>query len=199
MTAEQNPTHYEILDLPSNLQNEPAISAQILRAAYRRALLRWHPDKSNTHVGALKSSNSVDQAKFSIDQISVAYATLSDSKQRGEYDKELRAQRLLNGNANENGWDRKFKTGVEVVDLDDLEYDEVQGVWYRGCRCGDERGFEVREEDLEEGQADGEVIVGCRGCSLWLRVLFGVVEDEITGEVRQDADGLNGTSGCQGT
>jgi diphthamide biosynthesis protein 4 len=199
MTPEASPTHYEILDLPSSLQDGPALSAQTLRAAYRRALLRWHPDKSNTNVGTLKCTNSIDQGKFSIDQISNAYTTLSDSKKRGEYDKELKAQKTLGGNTNGNGWETKFKTGVDVVDLENLEYDDAQGVWYRGCRCGDERGFEIREEDLEEGQADGEVVVGCKGCSLWLRVLFGVVEDEITGEGMRDADGLNGICSYQGT
>jgi len=182
MNTETHPTHYEILGIPSSLQNEPTISVSTLRTAYRKALLRWHPDKSNTKVEALKTSKSADLARLSVDQISTAYATLSNLKKRGEYDKELKAQRLLNGNANGNTWEKKFKTGVEIVDLDDLEYDDAQAVWYRGCRCGDERGFEIREEDLEDGQADGEVVVGCRGCSLWLRVLFGVVEDEVYGK-----------------
>lgn len=115
---------------------------------------------------------------------------LSDPKERRAYDRGLKAQRLLyggilgNGANGNGGGDKKFKTGVDVVDLDDLEYDEAEGIWYRGCRCGDERGFEVREHDLEEGGGEGEVVVGCRGCSLWLRLLFGVVEGD-------DADGLH--------
>jgi len=71
-----------------------------------------------------------------------------------------------------------FRTGIETVDLDDLKVDEAQGIWYRSCRCGDERGFLIKEADLEEAAEDGEISVGCKGCSLWLKVLFGVMEDD---------------------
>lgn len=56
--------------------------------------------------------------------------------------------------------------------------DEGEGVWYLGCRCGEERGYVVREGDLErvEGLGEREIVVGCCGCSLWVRVGFGVVE-----------------------
>lgn len=201
MTPVPPPTHYEILGLPSSLQNDTGLTAQTLRAAYRRALLRCHPDKSNANGTTLKSSHSAYQAEFSVDQISTAYSTLSDARGRREYDKELKAQSLLNGTTNGNGGvgDKMFKTGVEVVDLDDLEYDEAQRIWYRGCRCGDERGFEVREEDLEEAGDEGEVVVGCRGCSLWLKVQFGVVEDEGDLGRIQDSDGLDGKGGHEGT
>jgi diphthamide biosynthesis protein 4 len=64
------------------------------------------------------------------------------------------------------------------VDLDDLVYDEAEVTWHRSCRCGDDRGFLIRETDLEEASDIGELHVGCKGCSLWLRVLFGVVEED---------------------
>jgi DnaJ-class molecular chaperone len=190
MTPEPSPTHYEILDLPPSLQNEPYFSPQTLRTAYRRSLLRWHPDKANTNL-TLKSPPSATQPKFSIDQISTAYTTLCDTRKRREYDRELKARNSRSGNENGNGWneERKFKAGVEAVDLDDLEHDESQGIWYRGCRCGDESGYEVRESDLEAGEGDAEVLVGCRGCSLWLRVLFAVVQD---GEGVRNAEGVDG-------
>jgi diphthamide biosynthesis protein 4 len=54
--------------------------------------------------------------------------------------------------------------------------------------------LEVREEDLEDAGEEGEVVVGCRGCSLWLRVLFGVVEEE-DGVGIQHAQGLNEKDG----
>lgn len=76
------------------------------------------------------------------------------------------------------------RMGMEVVDLDDLAYDEHEGVWYRGCRCGLLRGFEMEQKDLEGeieeqgGGASGELLVGCWGCSLWVAVRFGVLGDE---------------------
>lgn len=160
-------SYYEILSLPPTLQNEPVLPAQVLRRAYKRALLQNHPDRNLT------------PQTYSVDQITDAYAILGDQKKRARYDKELR---LRAGGEGRGKKDVGYRTGMEVVDLDDLEVDERgEGrAWYKGCRCGDERGFEVLEGELEDaaGAGEGEVMVGCRGCSLWLRVLFGILEEE---------------------
>ena len=74
--------------------------------------------------------------------------------------------------------DDMFRSGLEVVDLDDLSHDERGEVWFKSCRCGEGRGFQFSEADLEEASEIGELHVGCRGCSLWLKVLFGFVEGE---------------------
>jgi curved DNA-binding protein CbpA len=166
------PTHYEILDLPESIRNATVIPAQTLRTAYRRALLQNHPDKSSIKL-ATKTTDNV----YSIDQISHAYTTLSNSNSRAAYNKELRLQGQSKDNGNVKS-QQKFHTGVENIDLDDLEVDEDQGIWYRSCRCGDDHGFLIAQLDLEEAAEDGELDVGCRGCSLWLKVLFGVIEDE---------------------
>ncbi|XMA14159.1 hypothetical protein WAI453_006950 [Rhynchosporium graminicola] len=164
-------TFYEILGLPAALHDEPNLPAQTLRAAYRRALLQNHPDKSSAN-NALNTKTTL----YSIDQISEAFNILSDPKSRKQYDQELKLQ---TANATHGGVRAKqvFRTGIETADLDDLEVDEVQGIWYRSCRCGDERGFLIKESDLEEAAEDGEICVGCKGCSLWLKVLFGVMEE----------------------
>src|SRR4051794_21611347 len=81
------PTHYEILDLPESIRNATIIPAQTLRTAYRRALLQNHPDKSSIKL-ATKTTDNV----YSIDQISHAYTTLSNSNSRAAYNKELRLQ-----------------------------------------------------------------------------------------------------------
>jgi diphthamide biosynthesis protein 4 len=48
--------------------------------------------------------------------------------------------------------------------------------WTRACRCGMEKGYTILEEELEDAEqrGEGEVLVGCEGCSLWVRVGFGV-------------------------
>lgn len=119
-----------------------------------------------------------------MDQITVAYQTLSSPKLKSDYDRELalsaKAQQAVGGKDGE-----IFRTGVEVVDLDDLEYEEDrktgETTWFRGCRCGDDRGYVIKEYDLEEASKEGnegELWAGCAGCSLWLKVLFGVVEED---------------------
>ena len=169
-------TYYEILALPADLR-ACAIPAQTLRTAYRRALLQNHPDKASSKTGGQQSKASGRKADvYSIDEIALAFAVLGDAKAKSEYDKSILASKGSSGTGKEEG----FRTGVEVVDLDDLvlvEDEDGEALWYRGCRCGDERGFEVGEEDLEDAVGEGEVSVGCKGCSLWLRVLFGVLEE----------------------
>ncbi len=171
------PTYYEILGLPEALHNESNIPAQTFRGAYRRALLLNHPDKS-----ARPPLNSKREI-FSIDQIFEAFSILSNPSSRAKYNKELK---LHNTNVGGSNATQVFRTGVEIVDLDELDADEAQGIWYRSCRCGDERGFLISEADLEDAADVRELSVGCKGCSLWLKVLFGVVEDELddTGENR---------------
>lgn len=124
---------------------------------------------------------------YTIDEITTAYKTLSDPVARAEYDRELRLSRRNRPDAGDGGsdglghgnGDDVFHTGLETVDLEDLGYADGagEGYWYRNCRCGDLKGFFVTEGDLEREVEAGEILVGCKGCSLWLRVLFAVVED----------------------
>ncbi|KAH7073013.1 diphthamide biosynthesis protein 4 [Paraphoma chrysanthemicola] len=55
---------------------------------------------------------------------------------------------------------------------------EAQMEWTRACRCGADKGFRILEEELGDAEARGEkeVLVGCEGCSLWVRVGFEVEE-----------------------
>jgi diphthamide biosynthesis protein 4 len=66
------------------------------------------------------------------------------------------------------------------VDLDDMAYveqgdgsDEESGLSYfeLACRCGD--SFRVTENELDAGVD----VIGCRACSLHVRVLFSVAAD----------------------
>ena len=181
----QTHTHYEILNLPfpTSTSTSTTLTKQQLKTAYHRALLQHHPDKTSTSTTSSTPSTPTTRPtdtdldrtkKHTIDAITTAYKTLSDPRQRAEYDTRLRLERR--NNAQTSGPDAHFHTGLEVVDLEDLHYEETETetVWYRGCRCGDERGFLVTEEDLEREVEGGEVVVGCRGCSLYLRVLFAV-------------------------
>ncbi|KFY84489.1 hypothetical protein V500_09282 [Pseudogymnoascus sp. VKM F-4518 (FW-2643)] len=153
-------TYYEVLGLPNSRDAARFLTPQLLKAAYRKSLLQHHPDKaqhvsSPDHVST-KATNKQPSSAYTVDQITKAYSIISTPKLREEYDRELALQSQQTGDfgaQQKNG----FRTGVEIVDLDDLEFDEKESLWFRSCRCGDDRGFLIREEDLEEAADDGEL------------------------------------------
>ncbi|KAJ5163321.1 uncharacterized protein N7500_005151 [Penicillium coprophilum] len=188
---------YEILSLPFTGSSSTVLSKQQIKIAYHKALLKHHPDKAGAvarETGLDRSTKSASTSTpnlfarsdgnssqlYTIDQITTAYKTLSDPVLSAEYNRSLRLDRLKVAEREKTG--DVFHTGLEVVDLEDLACEEAEGgdgdCWYRGCRCGDERGFLVNEEDLEREAEHGEIIIGCRGCSLWLKILFAVEADE---------------------
>ncbi|KAH8737604.1 Diphthamide biosynthesis protein 4 [Ilyonectria robusta] len=159
-------THYQVLNLTPTLIDTQHDPTALIKRAYHRALLRNHPDK----VSASPASTS-----FTIDQITTALTVLSSRSSRTAYDTALRVSRPA---ANAQSRDATFQTGVENVDLDDLAYDDAKECWYRPCRCGNDRSYIFRETDLEEVGDEGELVVACLDCSLWLRVHFAVVDDD---------------------
>ncbi|KAI0851517.1 hypothetical protein F5Y00DRAFT_229980 [Daldinia vernicosa] len=204
------PTLYDILSLtPKHLAGQAGIAQQqkIVKQAYHRALLKYHPDKSasgNPPEGSRTSTptpsastststpskpgpkqTSQPRITYTVDQIQHAYAVLSDRKQRADYDRALRtapSQRPSQSSSS-------FQTGVETVDLDDLAFDERTGVYYRPCRCGNARGYAFTEDNLEEFEDDGVLMVECLDCSLWIRVLFAAADDDDDDD--DDGDGDN--------
>lgn len=160
---QEPPNYYQILGLEAR-QHAAFISYQEVKRSYKRALLLHHPDKKSTAADVLGPASSA-----TVDDIALAFKTLSEPELRAEYDRWLRSVE-----AGETIDKRPHHTGLETVDLDDLDYDSGTSSWSRSCRCGDEKGFLVTESELEKNLEDGELIVGCKGCSLWLLVLFGV-------------------------
>ena len=154
--------YYEILALPTQGQKHHTITKQDIKIAYRRALLQHHPDKSNVQETPL-----LPKPIYTVDDITTAYKILSDSPARSEYDRQLR----LHASDFQKTASRPL-SGLETVDLDDLEYDEAASAWYRSCRCGNERGYLITEHDLQKEAEQGEIITGCGGCSIWLKVVF---------------------------
>jgi curved DNA-binding protein CbpA len=181
-TTKKTPNYYTTLSLSAR-KYDPTLTPAEVKAAYKRALLQHHPDKK-----ASSSSTPPSQSKnnITVDAIALAYKILSSPALKAEYDLHLQQTSRSRNNNNTSNPDSEddeeadeiFRTGLETVDLDDLEFVEDSKAdwetWTRSCRCGDDGGFVVTERELEANAEDGEVIVGCRGCSLWLRVLFGV-------------------------
>ena len=177
--------HYSVLGLSAPLHAQ--YGSHAIKLAYRKALLVHHPDKVPPNVRPSLKNNPPDPLP-TIDDISLAYKVLSDPRSRGEYDRQLLLQPH---NALRRGGKEIFHSGLDTVDLDDLDFDEVNNVWTRACRCGQERGFVVTEQELEKEMENGELCTGCRGCSLWLGVLFEAnpgdqQNDEASTEVRSN-------------
>lgn len=159
--------HYEVLSLPATQPLRNQLNEQDIKFAYRRALLLHHPDKCTPPKTTPSTST-----KPTIDQITLAYKTLISPTLRKDYD---RTQALKASTTTLRP--QTSHPGLETVDLDDLHRDDQQALWYRSCRCGKERAYTITEEELEMNAEEGEIVTGCQGCSLWLRVTFAVAED----------------------
>jgi len=165
--AQQTPplSHYETLQISPAFVSAQKNPSLVLRHAYRRALLRHHPDKHQIPP---------PPTTITVDRITQAFNTLIDPSSKAVYDRSLL---LANKLSSTPGPQRdEFQTGIEAVDLDDLEYHDEEGCWFRACRCGNERGFLLTEDDLDEASDHGEVVAGCAGCSLWIKVHFAEAE-----------------------
>lgn len=156
--------YYTILNLPIpfSLQNTTT-NSETLKTAYRKALLQHHPDRKPKEQTA---------TTFTVDQILQAYETLANPATRLKYDETFLKQRNVQGLAKD-----VERSAVETLDLEDLQYQETStgGVWDKSCRCGST--YQVNEKQLEEVASDGEIVVGCRGCSLSIKVTFDAVEE----------------------
>jgi len=177
------PTHYEVLGLSINAGSAENPFTKELKSAYRKALLLHHPDKAQSGAATSGKQSASCRPVYSVDQISTAYNVLSLPKLRAKYDTSLLLQIHEHSGSAGHRNREEFLTGVEVMDLDDLDYDDHKGLWYKGCRCGDGRGFIITEADLEAVIDEGELGVECIGCSLWIKVLFSASEESYDGEV----------------
>lgn len=168
MNGHVGPDCYDVLKLQRPGSDGPAISQNEIKSAYRRALLLNHPDK---HQGS--DAIQAGKQRYTIDEVTRAYDILIDPSRRLQYDRQLQLK-LREKDDHDPG---NHHTGIEAVDLDDLEYDGHRKEWHRECRCGDSTGFRFTEEELQGNCDNGEVIAECPGCSLLMRVTFAVADD----------------------
>ncbi|EMC91172.1 hypothetical protein BAUCODRAFT_79856 [Baudoinia panamericana UAMH 10762] len=149
--------YYAILGLEH--KRSESLSAREVKDAYRRSLLQYHPDKTQ--------GNRNGDAAISVDQMAAAYRVLVDPGLKAEYDRGLQRS---SSHASSHLHHDDSRTGMEIVDLDTVAFDEQTQLWSRACRCGS--AFIITEHQLEKNAEQGELIVSCDGCSLWLMILF---------------------------
>lgn len=210
----REPTLFEVLAIsPRSLDGQdPESQAKIARQAYRRALLKHHPDRQQargTDENAAASSSDSSSAStaassqhFTVDQITEAYTVLSDAKKRREYTRTLRSQTktTVSGGANLNTKRRRKSkaSGTDTIVLDDdMSWDGKRRLYYHACDgCGKARGFRLREDDIDEdSEDDTELILECAGCQGSLKVLVPALADEDGGQ--WDGQGSSGMETMQ--
>lgn len=133
-----------------------------------------------TSSGVGKDVDVEEEVIYTIDQINTAYRTLASREGRIAYDLSLRkASAGEEGVAMGTGG---YKTGLEVLDLDDMIYHEGIGLfsgdgeaalvaaaqgggrWTKSCRCGAVEGYVLSEEEMEE--VEEEITAGAVECGV---------------------------------
>lgn len=199
--------YYHLLNIPEEKRHnnseigQPAtlIPPHELRQAYKRALLHHHPDKQKKKKKPQESTSSPTTyppaAAATIDEITEAYRVLGNASERAKYDVELRKWKTMNNHLHHQAdvIITTRHTGMEIVDLEELDFEGLEnenennendatatatGIWKRACRCGSIPAFVVTEAELEKSADEGELVTGCKGCSLWLKVMFSVDDDD---------------------
>jgi diphthamide biosynthesis protein 4 len=129
---------YQILGISSNS------TVDDIRQAYKRKLLQCHPDKNKAN-------------ELSIDLIVEAWSTLKNEESRKIYDSSIAEKKYS-----------QFGVFHESIDIDDLEFDEGENLFFESCRCGGL--FLLPIDEVNENNMD-DISVGCSSCSLFIRVI----------------------------
>ncbi|KAJ1939386.1 hypothetical protein FBU59_004142 [Linderina macrospora] len=131
----------------------PTATHEEIRRAYYTLSRQVHPDK--------QVSQDTVPASVEFYQLSMAWETLGDKTRRKQYDHErTQSQNRARG------------VVQDEIDLDDMDFDEGALVYSYPCRCSGQ--YTIHEDDLEAGRD----MAPCSDCSLKVRVLYEVADDE---------------------
>lgn len=120
-----------------------------LKQAYRTRLLQIHPDKQKNTIPQQTNSDSASSNlnSLSVDDICQSFYLLQQELSQSP-------QKSPN-----------IPVFYETVCFEDFIYSSSNDEFYLNCRCGDM--FILNKQEINQGQA----IVSCNGCSLWIRVI----------------------------
>ncbi|KAJ7178707.1 DnaJ domain-containing protein [Mycena crocata] len=137
--------HYQVLSIP------PGSSLADVKAAYHRALLRFHPDKN--------PSAKLSPATIDIASIQEAYRVLSTPDLRSQHDYILQQSYTP-------------ATGPRPAQIISLEeFQEHVDFWSHSCRCGGV--YKITAEEMDGGQH----LIPCSSCSEIIWVGYELVEE----------------------
>ncbi|KAJ2962276.1 hypothetical protein NQZ79_g2448 [Umbelopsis isabellina] len=149
-----NESFYDIL----GVSQEASISD--IKQRFQKLVLQHHPDKQVTSIPADEEH---------IHQLLKAWEVLRDPESRRAYDQVIKSHYAKNDLLAQQ---LKQEAVInEDVDLDDMDYDEETGSFSLPCRCSG--NYTICETDMELGVNTAS----CDNCSLIIRVLYDVVED----------------------
>jgi diphthamide biosynthesis protein 4 len=155
MTSTTDPAPNDSNDYYSLLGITRSASHDTIKAAYRSALLRLHPDKR-------KLDDPVPPANIGL--LQDAFLTLSSTTLRTAYDEHLERNRASPRSAR--------VVSLEEFDCSEGSSDDAMlSVWSLACRCGGK--FKITESDLECGRH----LVECGGCSDVVWVGYEIVKE----------------------
>lgn len=131
--------------------NKDASDAEI-KQAYKRALLRHHPDKLTSQASSAST--------FTIQEIQEVFLVLSNTEQRICYNASLRSR----------SHEESLHTLTSDVPIQwfEMDHDEVSDCLKYPCRCG--HHFSIFCQDVPRRTA--LVNIPCTGCSLYIQVQF---------------------------
>lgn len=148
-------THYDVLGVSQ------AASHEELKAAYKSAVLRTHPDKVTDFKLDPQNATTFAAKEEEFIRIQEAWEVLSSASKRKEYDMQMELdkakQQLV---ANET---------VMECNMIPLEAEDGEVCLSWPCRCGGD--YVVYRDEFE---ASDELFVPCDTCSLYLRVLHNI-------------------------
>lgn len=157
-------SHYETLEVSS------CATLADIRRAYHRLAIVHHPDKSGDDATSSTAAADAFQA------IQRAWEVLKDDASRGAYDRQLasaRARQQVSVSDDvqlEDCYCEALPAGEDGVE-DNYEYNYP-------CRCS--ALYVFYEKDIEHSVAQNgamQMVVGCSGCSLNIRVHFDTLNE----------------------
>lgn len=143
-----------------------------IRAAYMAAARALHPDKAS-------GSSTTDDAAEEFARVAAAWEAIGEPTARDRHDAQAAAA-AASAHSLSNAAARS--RDAEVVELEDMEWNDVGDVFTKHCRCGGQHTLTASDIetaaaahtswDQRAGTMHGAVLVPCDACSLQVQVQF---------------------------